>query len=207
VNEMEFNAKLAEIINGHGANYVSFETGNYQLDFKGQVLDSTIMTGLDSSTAHLEKGITGTMSVNAIFGDDSLLSVETFKFASGAYGNGPTPNNDYSISFGETGKQDGKDIWMPRTPEPGMRLPSGAQSWKLRLPNFNGSFDMLLHSDALPLGTKGCIGLRGSEQALFKLGKSFENYIVTQKRTLSVRFQIPNNPNYGNEGRSTNVNQ
>jgi len=98
--------------------------------------------------------------------------------------------------------QDGKPIWNGSTIEEGMRLNSGAAGWKLRLPNFNGRTDMLIHPDCNAIGTQGCIGIRENDRTLIKLGNFFANYIVTQRRTLQVNFQIEGNPNYNDQQRA-----
>jgi len=53
------------------------------------------MTGKTIGTPHAEKGITGTMKLNAIMDDGTLLTTASYSFASGPYGNVPTPNHNY----------------------------------------------------------------------------------------------------------------
>ena len=184
-----------------GFNIIAYETGNYQLDFDGNTISSQEMTGKNLGSHNAEYGITGNMHLNSIFDDGSTLTKESYPFTSGPYGNGPIPNNNYSVSWGADGTSDGMDIWTANTPETGMRLNSGANGWKLRLPNFNGRSGILIHPDCNSIGTAGCIGIRSTnDQSLIRLGNFFQNYIQTERRVLNINFQIPNNPNYGNNG-------
>ncbi|MDT8412564.1 MAG: hypothetical protein RQ875_08900 [Vicingaceae bacterium] len=196
---------LSEILTGTNS-LIAFETGNYSLNFTGAVLPKNLITfpkKLSSNNA--DYGILGFMTLNTIFDDGSSIPVETYNITSGPYENGPTPNNQYIVRYGKTVGIDGisRDNWVSSTSEPGMKLNSGANGWKLRLPPFNGRGGLLIHPDCNDRGTAGCIGVRESDGALLKLGNFFDNYIRVQRRTLIVNFQINGNPNYGNQGNST----
>jgi len=185
-------------------NVISYETGNFQLDFTGSVITDNEMTGKELGTNHADYAIQGTMSLNSVFDDGSTLAVETYNFNSGPYGNGPTPNHTYVVRWGTNGQiNDGgvmKDVWTPSTLESGMKLHSGGAGWKLRLNPLLGRSGLLIHPDCNGAGTAGCIGINEDDVSLIRLGNFFDNYIRVQRRTLNVNFYIPDNPNYGNNG-------
>jgi hypothetical protein len=178
---------------GKYGDLISRETGNYQMDFSGSIIKTKYMIGSYNPKKQAEYGITGTMSLNSQFDNGSTLAVATYNFTSGPHGNGPTPNNNYVAS-----------VFIPIAAHPddtGLFLAGLNYGWKLRLPDFNGRDGMLVHPDCNTIGTKGCIGIRENNATLIKLGNFLDTYINVQHRRMSVNFQIPNNPNYGNEGR------
>jgi RHS repeat-associated protein len=190
--------KLEKI--GYGTGIISRETGNYQMDFTGAPVASKIMTGRDiGPPKNAAFGITGTMYLKSQFDDGSTLTTNSYHFTSGPYGNGPTPNHNYLAR-----EFVAHDV---NVDDKGLFLAGLSWGWKLRLPNFNGRTSMLVHPDCNAIGTKGCIGLRENNATLIQLGNFLNNYINVQHRIMSVNFQIPNNPNYGNEGRATSVHQ
>lgn len=172
---------------GKYGDLISRETGNYQMDFAGNIIDSKEMTGKNiGPPRNAPFGITGTMYLNSQFDNGSTLTVDTYNFTSGPYANGPTPNNTYTAT-----------VFIPRASHPldkGLFLKGLSYGWKLRLPPFNGRDGMLIHPDCNSIGTKGCIGIREDNATLIKLGNFLDNYINTQRRVMTVNFQIPNNP-------------
>lgn len=50
--------------------------------------------------------------------------------------------------------------------------------------------------------TSCCIGIQGTAEDLKSLGKFFQNYIKVKGMNMKINFQIPNNPNYGNNGKA-----
>ena len=55
----------------------------------------------------MAKGIRGTAYLNAVFSDGGTYTTETYPFTSGPYGNGPTPNHNYTGSdFAYTSQQE-----------------------------------------------------------------------------------------------------
>jgi RHS repeat-associated protein len=182
---------------GKYGDLISFETGRYQLDFTGSTIGAKDMTGKNLNLKkNAASGITGTMYLNSIFDNGSTLTVNSYPFTSGPYANGPTPNNNYVAS-----------VFIARAAHPddkGLFLAGKNYGWKLRLPDFNGRDGMLIHPDCNQIGTKGCIGIRTDNSTLIQLGNFFNNYINVQRKTLNVNFQIPGNPNYGNEGKLNN---
>ncbi|MCB9225901.1 MAG: hypothetical protein H6578_01850 [Chitinophagales bacterium] len=176
------------------------------MDFTGKVITREELNGRTSGGQPL--ATIGKMHLQTIFDDGSRLTVESFNFSSGHFGNGPLPNYTSTVQNGYQVGLDGKarPIWALVTPESGMRLNSGALGWKLRLPVYRGiRGGLLIHPDCNTRGTAGCIGIRENDATLIKLGNFFDNYIRVQQRTLIIFHHIPNNPNYGNSGNGINT--
>ncbi|WP_188315972.1 RHS repeat domain-containing protein [Chitinophaga agrisoli] len=174
-----------------GRDIIAFGTGTYQLDFDGHVSSSENMVG---EKINLERnqpnGIQGYMYLREVMEDGGLVRVNEYPFTSGPWGNGPTPNNSYVAN---------QFSW---TKEEGMRMFNSNLGWKLHLPDFNGRTGLRMHPDVNKIGTKGCIGIRvNNYDVLFNLGKFLDSYI-NRCGTINVYFNIPGNPDYGNEGKA-----
>ncbi|WP_305039221.1 SpvB/TcaC N-terminal domain-containing protein [Flavobacterium sp. SM15] len=163
--------------------------GKFQLDFSGDIVSDNDITGKELNNAkHADDGITGKMYLNAVFSDGGTFTTETYDFTSGPYGNGPTPNKNYTGSA------------FARTNEGGMQI-YGEMGWKVYMEDYNGRDGLRIHPDTNGRGTKGCIGINGAAQQLKDLGNFLEKYIKDNK-TIKVNFNIPGNPNYGNNGKA-----
>ena len=170
--------------------------GTYQMDFTGNVITSKELTGRSlNPQKNAEYGIVGTAYLNAVFSDGGTYSTAKYKFASGPYGNGPTPNHDYTATNVVSTNENGMQIY-------------GETGWKVYLENYKGRDGLRIHPDTNSPGTAGCIGIQGTADELKSLGKFFQNHIKTQGNSMKINFQIPNNPNYGNNGKAnSNIGQ
>lgn len=137
----------------------------------------------------MAKGIRGTAYLNAVFSDGGTYTTETYPFTSGPYGNGPTPNHNYT----------GSDFAY--TSQAGMTI-GGNRGWKVYMEDYNGRTGLRMHPDTNSPGTAGCIGIQGSTEALTKLGSFLYDYIKTQNKNIQINFIITDNPNYGNNGKA-----
>lgn len=175
--------------------HYEIHNGIYQMDFTGKVVKANIVANKNINLSkNAEYGIIGTASLNAIFSDGSAFTTNSYNFASGPYGNGPTPNNNYTADK------------FTYTTEKGMLIYEQT-GWKVYLEDFNNRTGLRIHPDTNSPGTAGCIGIQGSAQELKKLGSFFETYIK-KHGSMNINFQIPNNPNYGNNGKANpNINQ
>ena len=55
---------------------------------------------------------------------------------------------------------------------------------------------------------RGYVGIQGTAKELISLGKFFQEYIKVKGNSMKINFQIPNNPNYGNNGKAnSNIGQ
>ena len=70
------------------------------------------------------------------------------------------------------------------------------------LTSSTGRDGLRIHPDTNSPGTAGCIGIQGTAEDLKSLGKFFQNYIKVKGMNMKINFQIPNNPNYGNNGKA-----
>lgn len=170
--------------------------GNFQMDFSGKVVTSKELTGRSLNPRNnAEKGIVGTAHLNAVFSDGGTFTTAEYKFVSGPYGNDPAPNHNYTASN------------VVNTAESGMQI-YGELGWKVYIEDFNGRDGLRIHPDTNSPGTAGCIGIQGTAEELKSLGKFFHNYIKKNGKNMKINFQIPNNPNYGNEDRyNSNIGQ
>lgn len=137
----------------------------------------------------MAKGIRGTVYLNAVFSDGGTYTTETYPFTSGPYGNGPTPNHNYT----------GSDFAY--TSQARMTI-GGNRGWKVYMEDYNGRTGLRMHPDTNSPGTAGCIGIQGSTEALTKLGSFLYDYIKTQNKNIQINFIITGNPNYGNNGKA-----
>lgn len=163
--------------------------GTYQFDFTGEVISSQELTGKQLGSNHAAKGIRGTAYLNAVFSDGGTYTTETYPFTSGPYGNGPTPNHNYT----------GSDFAY--TSQAGMTI-GGNRGRKVYMEDYNGRTGLRMHPDTNSPGTAGCIGIQGSAEALTKLGSFLYDYIKTQNKNIQINFIITGNPNYGNNGKA-----
>lgn len=171
--------------------------GTFQLDFTGRIATDNEITGKElSNSKHADDGILGQMYLNAVFSDGGTYTYATYDFASGPYANGPTPNKNYTANW---------DSKNSITSESGMQI-YGKTGWKLFLEDYKGRDGLRIHPDTNGRGTAGCIGVQGTEKQLKTLGNFFEVYIK-ERGGIKVNFQIPGNPNYGNEGRAHKTGQ
>ena len=170
--------------------YFEKHKGTYQMDFDGRVVSSKDLTGRTiNHQKNAEYGIIGTAYLNAVFSDGGKYATATYLFSSGPYGNGPTPNNNYTA------------FNFVQTNETGMRI-YGEPGWKVYIEDYNGRDGLRIHPDTNSPGTAGCIGIQGTAEDLKSLGKFFQNYIKVKGMNMKINFQIPNNPNYGNNGKA-----
>lgn len=159
------------------------------MDFDGNVVTDNQITGKELNNAkNADYGIQGHMYLNAVFSDGGIYNHLTTDFNSGPYGNGPTPNKNYTA------------YQFARTNEEGMQI-FGEKGWKVYLENFNGRDGLRIHPDTNSPGTKGCIGVMATAPVLKALGNFFETYLKANN-TMKVNFQIQGNPNYGNNGKA-----
>ena len=163
--------------------------GKYQLDFSGSVVTDNQITGKELNNAkNADFGIEGKMSLNAVFSNGGTYTASTYDFTSGPYGNGPSPNKNYTAYKYADSNESGMQIY-------------GSPGFKLYLEDFNGRDGLRIHPDTNSRGTMGCIGINGSANQLKSLGNFFKEYFKAFY-TMNVNFQIPNNPNYGNNGKA-----
>ena len=170
--------------------------GTYQMDFSGIVVTSKELTGRSlNPQKNAEFGIVGTAYLNAVFSDGGTYPTAKYKFTSGPYGNGPTPNHYYTATN------------VISTDEKGMQI-YGETGWKVYIENYNGRDGLRIHPDTNTPGTAGCIGIQGTAKELISLGKFFQEYIKVKGNSMKINFQIPNNPNCGNNGKAnSNIGQ
>ena len=170
--------------------------GVFQMDFTGSVVTAKELTGKSlNPQRNAEFGIVGTAYLNAVFSDGGTYTTATYQFASGPYGNGPTPNHNYTAYN------------VVPTNESGMQI-YGETGWKVYIENYNGRDGLRIHPDTNSPGTAGCIGIHGTAKELKSLGKFFQDYIKTKGKNMKINFNIPNNPNYGNNGKAnSNIGQ
>jgi RHS repeat-associated protein len=170
--------------------------GTYKMIFDGKIVKSKEMTGKDLNLAkNAEYGITGEAKIIEEYSDGFNATILSSPFTSGPYGNGPTPNKTYTA----------EDLF--ETTESGMLNNSKTDGWKVTMEDYNGRTGLRIHPDCNSIGTAGCIGLRTDDKNL----KSFHDFFKNQlsgKGTMKIDFNIPNNPNYGNDGKANpNVGQ
>ena len=145
--------------------HYEIHNGIYQMDFTGKVVKANIVANKNINLSkNAEYGIIGTANLNAVFSDGSTFTTNSYNFASGSYGNGPTPNNNYTADK------------FTYTTEKGMLIYEQT-GWKVYLEDFNNRTGLRIHPDTNSPGTAGCIGIQGSVQELKKLGSFFETYI------------------------------
>ncbi|MGM5630294.1 hypothetical protein O2K51_05275 [Apibacter raozihei] len=77
----------------------------------------------------------------------------------------------------------------------------GKTGWKVYMEDYNGRTGLRIHPDTNSRGTMGCIGINGSAEQLTKFGAFFKEYFKTHQK-MKINFQIPGNPNYGNNGKA-----
>ncbi len=176
--------------------YYEIHDGTFQLDFEGEVVTSQKLTGRRlNSQKNAAYGIEGTLYLNAIFSDGGTYTKDKYSFTSGPYGNGPAPNHNYTGYKFEFTNQRGMLIY-------------GETGWKVYIEDCNGRTELRLHPDTNSPGTAGCIGIQGTAEQLKALGEFFLNYLMNHKNGIKINFQIPNNPNYGNNGKAnSNIGQ
>ena len=169
--------------------HYEIHNGTYQMDFSGKVVTDNELTGKElDNNKHADFGIVGIAYLNAVFSDGGTYTIDEYDYTSGPYGNGPTPNKNYTA------------YKFTYTNEKGMLI-YGKRGWKVYLEDYMGRTGLRGHPDTNSPGTAGCIGFRCSEEKLNQLGDFFNNYIKDGK-TMKFNFQIPNNPNYGNHGKA-----
>ena len=169
--------------------HYEIHNGTYQMDFSGKVVTDNELTGKElDNNKHADFGIRGIAYLNAVFSDGGTYTIDEYDYTSGPYGNGPTPNKNYTA------------YKFTYTNEKGMLI-YGKRGWKVYLEDYMGRTGLRGHPDTNSPGTAGCIGFRCSEEKLNQLGDFFNNYIKDGK-TMKFNFQIPNNPNYGNHGKA-----
>ena len=161
--------------------------GTFQFDFSGEVVSSKELTGKQLGNNHAAIGIRGIAYLNAVFSNGGTYTVNEYAFTSGPYGNGPTPNHNYT----------GSDFSF--TSQEGMKIGNSC-GWKVYMEDFNGRTGLRMHPDTNAPGTAGCIGIQGTPEALKALGQFLYDYIKKQDKNIQINFIITGNPNYGNNG-------
>jgi RHS repeat-associated protein len=162
--------------------------GTYKMTFTGELVESNVMTGKNlNSKTNAAFGILGEARIVEEFTGGFELPVLSSPFTSGPYGNGPTPNHNYTA----------QEIY--ETTESGMQNNNKADGWKVTMEDFNGRSGLRIHPDCNSIGTAGCIGLRTTNANLRAFEAMFQRQLEGNG-TMKIEFNIPNNPNYGNDG-------
>ena len=161
--------------------------GTYKMVFNGEVISSRDMTGRNLGGNNAANGIMGETKIVEEYTEGFNKTILSSDFTSGPYGNGPTPNHNYTAEE------------LYDTNESGMQNNAGTDGWKVTMEDFNGRTGLRIHPDCNSIGTAGCIGLRTDDDNLQKFHDWFSTHLQGTG-TLRIEFNIPNNPNYGNNG-------
>ena len=134
--------------------HYEIHNGTYQMDFSGKVVTDNELTGKElDNNKHADFGIVGIAYLNAVFSDGGTYTIDEYDYTSGPYGNGPTPNKNYTA------------YKFTYTNEKGMLI-YGKRGWKVYLEDYMGRTGLRGHPDTNSPGTAGCIGFRCSEEKL-----------------------------------------
>jgi hypothetical protein len=174
---------------------ISFEATGRVVDSKEWV-NCVDGEGSYKPSKMMEKSVIGTLWIRAHYDDGTSKIINGYDFTSGPHGNGPLPNGDYDVNG------------FSWTSQAGMKLNDGKQGFKFFLtdrPDLGrGAFR--IHPDCNTWGTAGCIGLRRNDGTKYNntLLKNFAASMKDYRKNYPVirlSFQIPNNPNYADQGK------
>jgi RHS repeat-associated protein len=187
------NYKSGEIMKSFST--ISFEATGTVVDSKEWV-EKIDGKGKYNEAKMMEKSVIGTLWIRAQYDDGTSKIINGYDFTSGPHGNGPLPNGEYDVST------------FSWTSQAGMKLNGGKQGFKLYLserPDLGrGAFR--IHPDCNSWGTAGCIGLRRNDGTKYNntLLKNFAGSMKDYRKNhpvIKLSFQIPNNPNYNDQGK------
>jgi RHS repeat-associated protein len=178
------NGRLKDFEKNGEMNEIAFQTGELTMSFTGAA---------DQSNAAQANG---TLSVNAVFDDNSEISIASYDAIGGPFKNGAPENGAYTA-----------DHWEDRSPNgrysAGMNRDGVGFSLDLNPQFSTWRIEERIHPDGGVKGTQGCIGLRVNSERLIEFSNTTKSYLRSHTH-IKVTVNISGNPN--NNGRSSRVN-